>query len=296
MTHRHAFRTVLAIALLAIYQSGVTADEPKIGPAHGSLVIVGGGAMGEEIRERFVELAGGKDAHIVVIPTASGEEEFTPRNSGEQMWKSMGVEHVTLLHTYDRDVANTDEFVAPLKTATGVWFGGGRQWRLADSYLNTKTHAALWDVLKRDGVIGGSSAGATIQGSYLARGDSKTNVIMRGDHQEGMSFLKDVAIDQHLLARNRQFDMLEIIEAEPHLLGIGLDEGTAIVVQQDTFEVLGASYVAVYDPELTKSQREAGRYLPFFLLHPGQKFDLESRRIMQRGTPFDLPLPRPVTR
>ncbi|MCA9042818.1 MAG: cyanophycinase [Planctomycetaceae bacterium] len=295
MTRRHAFRTLLAFTLLVMYQNCVTADEPKIGPANGSLVIVGGGAMGEKIRERFIELAGGKDAHIVVIPTASGEEEFTPRNSGEQMWKSMGVKHVTMLHTYDREIADTDEFVEPLKTATGVWFGGGRQWRLADSYLNTKTHAALWEVLNRNGVIGGSSAGATIQGSYLARGDSKTNVIMRGDHQEGMSFLKNVAIDQHLLARNRQFDMLEIIEAEPHLLGIGLDEGTAIVVQQDTFEVIGATYVAVYDPEQIKTQREAGRYLPFFLLHPRQKFDLETRRIMQRGTPFDLPLPRSAT-
>ena len=81
-------------------------------------------------------------------------------------------------------------------------------------------------------VIGGSSAGATIQGSYLARGDAKTNTIMMGDHEEGFGFLKNAAIDQHLLRRNRQFDLLEVIRARPELLGIGIDEDTAIVVDR----------------------------------------------------------------
>ena len=116
---------------------------------------------------------------------------------------------------------------------TFVWFTGGRQWRLADSYLGTKVEEELWALLGRGGVIGGSSAGATIQGSYLARGDTKTNTIMMGDHDEGFGFLKNTAIDQHLLRRNRQFDLIEIIEAWPELLGIGIDENTAIVVQGD---------------------------------------------------------------
>ena len=82
--------------------------------------------------------------------------------------------HVTVLHTRDRAEADTETFVAPLKTARGVWFGGGRQWRLVDAYLGTRTQRELEAVLARDGVIGGSSSGATIQGSYLVRATDRT--------------------------------------------------------------------------------------------------------------------------
>ena len=118
---------------------------------------------------------------------------------------------------------------------------------MADSYLGTATHEALKDLLERGGVIAGSSAGATIQGSYLARGDTQTNTLMMGDHEEGLGFVTNVAIDQHLLTRNRQFDLFEIVEHRPELLGIGLDENTGILVQGNQFEVLGASFVAIYD-------------------------------------------------
>ncbi|MCA9081561.1 MAG: cyanophycinase, partial [Planctomycetaceae bacterium] len=191
--------------------------------------------------------------------------------------------------TYDRDEAETEEFVAPLKDATAVWFGGGRQWRLADSYLNTRTHRELGALLARGGVIGGSSAGATIQGSYLARGDSRTNTIMMGDHEEGLGFLKQVAIDQHLLTRNRQFDMLEIVEKRPELLGIGIDENTAMVVQGDQFEVIGSSYVAIYDPEGNAIAEQDRAKKPFFFLAPGDHFDLLERRPFRPGPQIDSP-------
>ena len=177
------------------------------------------------------------------------------------------------MHTYDPAVANTEEFASQLDDVQGVWFSGGRQWRLADAYLNTKVHDARWALLNRGGIIGGSSAGATIQGSYLARGDTKTNTIMMGDHEEGLAFLKQTAVDQHLLQRNRQFDMIEIIEARPELLGIGLDENTAILVRGDEFEVIGQSYVAIYDHQ---SMIDSGG--KFYFLRPGDAFDLETRK------------------
>ena len=135
-------------------------------------------------------------------------------------------------------------------------------------------------------MIGGSSAGATIQGSYLVRGDSKTNVIMMGDHEQGFGYLKNTAIDQHVLTRNRQFDMIEVIRAKPELLGIGLDDDTAIVVQGDEFEVIGRSYVAIYDHETMGAE---GR---FYFLAPGQRFDLATRKIKRtarggRGEPLE---------
>jgi len=134
-------------------------------------------------------------------------------------------------------------------------------------------------------VIAGSSAGATIQGSYLARGDTRKNTIMMGDHEEGLAFITNVAIDQHLFARNRQFDMFEILGKRSELLGIGLDEDTGIIVEGDQFTVFGNSYVAIYDGTRWSAERDTIYSLPegsrdFYLLHEGQKYNLSSRKVI----------------
>ncbi len=187
-----------------------------------------------------------------------------------------------MLHTRDPKVADTEAFVAPLRTATGVWFGGGRQWRLADSYLNTRTQKELFALLDRGGVIGGSSAGATIQGSFLVRGDTVGNELVEGDHHVGLGFLKNAAIDQHILVRNREFDLIPLIEKHPELLGIGINESTAIVVQGDQFEVIGANYVAITDATQWKpgarSPNDAAQKGKIYFLGVGQRFDLAHRR------------------
>ena len=239
------------------------------GPSRGSLVIAGGALKDPVIWDRFIELAGGPEAPVVVIPTAGGGDGYDSDWSGLDRIKAAGLQNLTLLHTYDRSEADSEEFSKPIREAQAVWFPGGRQWRLADSYLGTRVEKELWKLLGRGGVIGGSSAGATIQGSYLARGDTNTNTIMMGDHEEGFGFIRNVAIDQHLLRRNRQFDLLEIIRAKPELLGIGIDEDTAIVVRGDSFEVIGRSYVAIYDAAQEKD---------FVLLVEGDEYDLASRR------------------
>lgn len=261
----------LAVLLTLSVPAGVFAQE--VGPANGSLVIVGGALRDPRILERFIDLAGGPDAPIVVIPTAGTRERYDEYWPGLRQFREAGATNLTVLHTRDRDEADLDGFTAPLRNARGVWFTGGRQWRLADSYLDTKVHDELWTLLERGGVIGGSSAGATIQGSYLARGDTRTNTVMVGDHEEGLGFLKNVAIDQHLLRRNRQFDLVEIIEVRPELLGIGIDENTAIIVRGDNFEVVGESYVAIYDHG--RSLDSGGL---FYFLAPGDRFDLARRQ------------------
>lgn len=258
---------------------GANVNAQEIGPENGSLILAGGGVRDPAIIGRFLDLAGGPDVPIVVIPTAGGEGSYDQHWRGLLAFKRAGASNLTVLHTYNREVADTDDFAAPITKARGVWFSGGRQWRLADSYLNTKVHKALWDLLNRGGVIGGSSAGATIQGSYLARGDSKTNTIMMGDHEEGLAFIKNVAIDQHLLKRNRHFDLIEIIRSRPHLLGIGLDEDTAIVVRGDRFEVIGQSYVVIYDHNRTLDS--GGQ---FYFLAPGDRFDMKTREAFRPST------------
>jgi len=282
-------RYLFVLCLVTIVAPWAVAQE--VGPAKGALVIAGGGRLDDAILERFLDLAGGRDAPVVVIPTAGGEGDYGPYWAGLAGFRAVGATHLTVLHTTDRAVANTDAFVQPIRDARGVWFAGGRQWRLADAYLHTKVQDELNALLERGGVIGGTSAGATIQGSYLVRGDTRSNTIMMGDHVEGMGFLKRTAIDQHVLRRNRQFDLIPVIEAHPELLGIGIDEATAIVVQGNRFQVMGAGYVLIFDHE---RQLDSGGQ--FYFLAPGDRFDLKTRvaeRPGQSWTPLERVQPKP---
>lgn len=273
---RRAFHAT-ALAILSAFGVAVPTIGQQVGPSSGSLLIVGGG-LDSSIVTAFFELAGGLDQPIVVIPTAGGADDYDDSWRGLAWFSRAGATDVTLLHTYDRHEADSDEFVAPLRRARGVWFAGGRQWRLVDAYAGTRVEIELSNVLARGGVIGGSSAGATIQGSYLVRGDTRTNTIMMGDHEVGFGYLKKTAIDQHLLRRNRHFDLLEVIEARPELLGIGLDERTAIIVRGDTADVVGQSYVAIYD-----HARLLGERGQFYFLAPGDRFDLNTRQATRAG-------------
>ena len=255
---------------LAVSAAGPTGQE--LGPSTGSLVIAGGAVRDPAIVTTFLTLAGGAEAPIVVIPTAGGAEDYDQSWPGVAMFVVHGATNVSVLHTTDREVANSDAFIRPIREASGVWFSGGRQWRLADAYLHTAVHRELQAVLDRGGVVGGSSAGATILGDYLVRGDTATNVTMMGDHEEGMAFVRGVAIDQHLLRRNRHFDLIEVIRARPDLLGIGLDEDTAIIVEGDTFDVIGQSYAVIYDH---RRMLDTGGL--FYFLAPGDTFNLVTR-------------------
>lgn len=257
------------------------------GPENGSLLIIGGGGVNEQFWEEMKKLMGGSDKHLVVIPTAISSDTLSEEilDNFKSGFIDRGFSNVTVLHTRDRNEADSDDFINPLKSASGVWFSGGRQWRHADSYLNTKFHQACNEVLNRGGVIAGSSAGATIQGSYLARGDSKANTIMMGDHEEGLGFFKNVAIDQHLLARNRQFDMFEILDYKPELLGIGIDENTAIIVKKNKLKVIGESYVSIYDGTRWSAERDTIYQLPkgsreFYMLKARDEYDLKKRKII----------------
>ncbi|MDN5211592.1 cyanophycinase [Fulvivirgaceae bacterium BMA12] len=279
------FLFILVIPFFACAQSGKN-KKGSTGPEKGSLVIVGGGAS-DAIIKRFVDLAGGNSAEIVVVPTAAGNNTYGDNASGADKMRAFGAKKVTVLHTADKSIANSDAFNTPLSTATGVWFGGGRQWRLVDAYKDTRAEQMFWQVLERGGVIGGSSAGATIQGSYLARGDTRNNQIMTGDHEEGFGFIKNIAIDQHVLARNRHFDMFEILRKYPNLLGISIDERTAIVVKGNRFEVIGDHYVIIYDGKFWSKEGWGRKRLPdsnrlFYFLSPGDKYNLKKRKVMEQ--------------
>ena len=270
-------------------ESSATAA-PDYGPAKGTLVIVGGGNLtGSGISERFVQLAGGPAKKFVIVPTAGGNRN----GRGEVIaydeqriigpWLKLGLTNVRMLHTHDAKVADTEAFAAALRDADAVWFNGGRQWNIVDSYANTLTYREFHRVLERGGVIGGSSAGATIQGEYLVRGDtSGPNVMMTAEpnHQEAFKFLRKTAIDQHINARNRWDDLIPVIKKYPNLLGIGLSEGTAIVVKGDQFEVMGKWKVAVHDNTQLYQPWEK----PYFVLSHGDVYNMKARRVEKYGT------------
>ena len=202
----------------------------------------------------------------------------------------MGVKRATILHSHSRKTADTEAFAEPLKTATGVWFGGGRQWRFTKAYGGTLTEKEFHKVLERGGVIGGSSAGASIQGSFLARGDTSGNTIMVGDVQQGFGFMRNTAIDQHLVARGRQKDLLKVLEDprkkmrkefnRAELLGIGIDEDVAIVVKGDQFSIIGKDQgmVLVYDPKSWKKDTPDTK--KWVTLKKGDQYDLAQRAII----------------
>ena len=300
MKKQHTFILILLVAWFGIavpaQQQGTTAPAssphqaaPEYGPAKGTLVIVGGGSMdGTGIVEKFIELAGGPDKKFIIVPTAGGNrrqdgtfQEYTEENV-VQSWIRRGVKNVKMLHTHDPKVADTEAFVKDLREANAVWFNGGRQWNIVDSFANTLTYREFHKVLERGGVIGGSSAGATIQGEYLVRGDtSGPNVMMTQEptHQEAFKFLRRSAIDQHINARNRWDDLIAVIQKLPNLLGIGLSEGTAIIVKQDTFEVMGKWKVAIHDNTRLYQPWEK----PYFVLSAGDVYNMKTRRIEKLG-------------
>src|SRR5256885_7319087 len=241
-------RLVVAAAALAIPTAGLAAQTTKVGPSHGTVLVVGGGSLGPEVLGKFIELAGGPDAVIIDVPTAGGDSAYQADWQGTRSLKAAGAKNVVVLHTIDKKLADSDSFAAVVARAGGVWFEGGRQWHLVDSYAGTKTEKAFHDVLARGGVVGGSSAGASILASYLLRGAREGNsIIMAPDYEEGFGFLRGVAIDQHVVARERLADLADsLLARHPALLGISEDEGTAWLVRGDTAEILGRNQAFVY--------------------------------------------------
>lgn len=191
----------------------------------GSLVIVGGGPLPEAAMTSFLKLAGGEKAKLVIVPTASTRVDDQSKEELTKRWIDRGVNSATVLHTRDREEANNSEFLAPLKDATGVWFGGGQQSRLAEAYQGTGFETAVKDLLKRGGVVGGTSAGAAIQSRVMiASGTKEPNI------KTGLDLLPGAIIDQHFTERNRLPRLRSAVKQHPECVGLGIDEGTALIV------------------------------------------------------------------
>jgi cyanophycinase len=279
---------LLAAALCLIAAIAPGEEAPR-----GHLLIIGGGTRGPEITGTFVSLAGGPRGHVVVFPMASAEPEESGREVAEEM-RGLGIADVRVLNL-TRAQADSEDAAARLDGVTGVYFTGGDQSRLTAALLDTRVHARLRRLYAEGAVIAGTSAGAAVMTRVMITGDERRPLSKDEPFQiveaedvvtsAGFGFLEGAIVDQHFVRRRRHNRLLSLVLENPALLGIGIDEGTAIWVQPDrTFEVIGAGPVVVYDATAATIGRDAdhglrGSGVTLHVLRRGARYDLAARRV-----------------
>ena len=249
----------------------------------GKLIIIGGGSIPDSLFEFFAAHCGGKDQPIVYIPTATSDEKYIQQGGHLEKFTSRGFTNLSTIHTRDKLKADAPDNITLIRKAKGIFFGGGDQDLIAQAYGNTQLYKEMLALLARGGVIMGTSAGATIMGALLVGGDARKDLTKSFPFQPAFSFIQNVDIDQHVLVRNRQFDLIPVIEKYPNHLGVGIDESTAIIVEGNKFKVWGNSYVMVYDAKDWAIQKNIwGKVLkPFKMLYSGQSFDFNTHQIIK---------------
>ena len=283
------FLTCVALMLCMV---GTTDAETRDGPL-GHLILNGGGSKPAAVMEKFIELAGGPEAVIVVFPTASGEPDTGAYY--RDLLGEYGCTNVVVADVRSNDDAEDPAVAAEVRDAGGIWFAGGDQTRITSALLNTAVGRAVEAAFARGAVVGGTSAGTACQSGLMITGDGDFTVITADNVElwRGLGLFRGVIVDQHFLARRRHNRLISVVLEHPELLGVGVDEATAVWVRPDgTLEVLGDGWVMVFDAgEATVNQRPYGKdgtslgvhNLKTHVLLPGEVFDLRERRVVQVG-------------
>jgi cyanophycinase len=260
------------------------------------LVIIGGAEDKEgdcTILREFVRRAGGVNARIVVMTVATE----LPREVGDnyiRVFERLGVEDVRIVDTVEREDATSASYLEAIEKATGVFFTGGNQARITSVLKDTEIDKLLHRRLSEGIVIGGTSAGAAMMPDMMiVEGDSETNPrIEVVDMEPGMAFLPGVVIDQHFAQRGRIGRLLSAVAQQPVVLGFGIDENTAVVVNNNQFEVVGEGAVTVIDvsdithtnlDQILKDEDLALCGVKLHILPHGYRFDMSSRKPILDG-------------
>ncbi|WAL58216.1 cyanophycinase [Thermocoleostomius sinensis] len=217
----------------------------------GQLVIIGGAedTVGDcQILREFVRRSGGTKARIIILTAASS----LPDEVGEEyieIFKRLGVEEVGVIDTRHADDANHPNAVKQVAQATGIFFTGGDQARIIRSIKGTILEDVLHKRYADGAVIAGTSAGAAVMPEQMiVEGESDTNPRLDAvEMGPGMGFLSRVVVDQHFAQRGRLGRLLSAILLEPSVLGLGIDENTAVIVSGNEFEVIGEGAVTIVD-------------------------------------------------
>ena len=272
-----------ALRFAAIARNGPNFPAKKLSDPRvekGTLIIIGGGPMPRSVTKRFIQIAGGDQSSIVVLPTAVPDSMVKDSGAIANAFRKFGAKEVTVLSGRTFSEVDGDKYIKVLKRATGIWFGGGRQWRFVDAYHSTKALGLMREVLKKGGVIMGSSAGASIQAEYLVRGNPLGNQEMMAEgYEKGLGFLKGVAIDQHFAERNRFKDLSSVVDRFPQILGIGIDEGTALLVKGPVGSVQGKGQVHFYDRRKETSEEDKD----YESVGSGGRYQLVQRKVLNFG-------------
>jgi len=261
------------------------------GPApKGNLVLIGGGDKPKDAMAKFVELAGGPNASIVAIPTAS--EEADAGSYYEKLFKEeYGCTNVVALPIKTKADAMRPDLAQRAAEAGGIFFGGGDQVRITSAILGTPVGAAIASAYQRGAVVGGTSAGLACQSDPMITGEGDFTVIRANtvELKPGFGFFPGAIVDQHFIKRQRENRLLAVILEHPDLLGVAVDEDTAVWLRPDqTFTVMGQSAVIVIDPARAKVGRLPGEKgqdrlgvhgLKVDILLPGETYDLKTRAV-----------------
>ena len=260
-------RILVLLAFTSALVATTACSTASPGPARtigGHLLIVGGGPIPPEIIRRFVELAGGSGkARIVVFPMASGDSDAGIEMTADLEKLGARAERIVLDHAQ----ADTDEAAKRLDGVTGIWFGGGDQVKLTAALAGTRVEAAMHRLLAAGAVLGGTSAGAAVMTTPMLTGEEKHvgglrppsdlksplaayMTVARDDVETvpGFGFLPGAVVDQHFIRRRRSNRLLSVVLEHPQLVGVGIDESTALDVGPDgRWRVLGESAAMIFD-------------------------------------------------
>ncbi len=256
----------------------------------GTVIIIGGAedkVRDRVILSRFTALAGGADATIAVISTASSLGAEAGQRYRD-VFGDLGVRAVRTLHAVTRPQANDESAAIALRDATGVFLTGGNQLRLSSTIGGTRLADAILDRFRHGAVVAGTSAGASAMSSHMiAFGASGATPKQRmAQIAAGLGLLPGVIVDQHFQQRNRLGRLLSLIAQNPSLLGLGVDEDTAGVVGPDhVMEVIGRGSITVIDGSGSETDAwEIKGHRPLMIsnvvlhsLPSGYRFDLRRR-------------------
>ena len=282
-------RTALlaALALAAFAAPGL----PVVPAPKGHLVLIGGGDKPPDAIRKFVELAGGKNAPIVMIPTASSEADAA--SYYEKLFREeYACTNAVSLDIRKKSDAQRVDWAVLARKAKGIFFGGGDQIRITNALLGTPVGDAIAAAFASGAVVGGTSAGTACQSEVMITGEGDFSLVRTRSVEtwKGLGFLPPgVVVDQHFIKRQRENRLLSVVLENPDLLGVGVDEETAIWVRPDgTFQVLGRSAVMVFDAKgapVRRQPHDTGQdllgvhALKLHLLLPGETYDLRTRTV-----------------
>lgn len=284
---------VTTMTFLSFTMPAMAAPRGITSQTRGHLILIGGGSKPLPVLEKFVLLAGGKDASIVIFPTASGEPD-TGDYYLELFTKQLGCTRLQVLEVRKREDGFNLEYTRAVLEAGGVFFSGGDQSRITTRLLDTPVGKAVDQVYRNGAVIGGTSAGTACMSAVMMTGNGKLDVIQSGNIElaQGLGLFPGVIVDQHFVARQRQNRLISAILEHPYLVGVGIDEATAIWLQPNlAMTVLGEGWVVVYDASsahVTHRKIENGAVhqgatdVKLHILQPGQVYDIKTRKVIDK--------------